>query len=36
MNNMKVVLNCIDAFNNCNMEWLDTYYIKRYGMERNA
>jgi hypothetical protein len=28
MNNMEVVLNCIDAFNKCNMEWLNTFYSK--------
>ena len=28
MNNKEIVLNCIDAFNKCNMEWLNTFYSK--------
>jgi hypothetical protein len=28
MNNKEVVLNCIEAFNKCNMEWLNTFYSK--------
>jgi ketosteroid isomerase-like protein len=29
MDNKETVLNCITAFNRCNMEWLDTFYSKQ-------
>jgi hypothetical protein len=28
MNNKDVLLNCIDDYNKCNMEWLNKYYSK--------
>jgi hypothetical protein len=28
MNNKEVLFNCIEDFNKCNLDWLDTYYSK--------
>jgi hypothetical protein len=29
MNNKDVLLNCIQAFNKCNLDWLDIFYSKQ-------